>query len=133
MLSVPTLFPNPGSWALIVKEGRTLAVRIMSRERDDGLVEISDPTNPGSTGYTQAPLADLLDPTPLTAAETAEMEALEIELQGRSPRRTAKHLRAEALRARMVNATELERLLRRIPARQSAAAAAAARTMEKAA
>jgi hypothetical protein len=76
MLNVPAPFPHPGSYALHAREGRTHLVRIQYWNID-GLAVISFPlVRDVASGTCTVPREELLDGTPLTPAERAEMDRL---------------------------------------------------------
>lgn len=84
MLKVPTLFPDNGSYALLFEGSEPHLVRIHQRVAgapDEVLA--SFPLRPGSAGTRRMKLADLVDPTPLTAEEDREIALLH-----RKPRKT---------------------------------------------
>jgi hypothetical protein len=77
MLRVPTPFPEQGSFALLDHDGRTHAVRILQRDQE-GFVRISLPARLGAaSGNLRVPFDQLIDPTPLTEEERAELKRLE--------------------------------------------------------
>jgi coenzyme F420-reducing hydrogenase alpha subunit len=80
MLNAPTPFPQPGSYALIEQDGRKVAVRIV-RTRGAGGAHGMQATitgaSRGASGTRTVDLhKDLIDPTPLTEREVAELEEL---------------------------------------------------------
>lgn len=132
MLPTLTAFPHPGSLALYEEDGQTVAIRIMSVEGDDGLVAVSVQGRLGASAYKSVAKADLLDPTPLTAAEKKERaELLAYLLRVKRPN-PVKLARSNALELRAIRAPTLQHLLAGIPARHFPAAAGARRELAEA-
>ena len=86
MLRTPTPYPQVGSFALLVDvnlpvgQQRVELVRVMRLGVSTAAVAF--PLRAGATGNTTVALADLIDGTPLTAAEEAVAERLEASLRG---------------------------------------------------
>jgi hypothetical protein len=129
MLNITAPFPRPGSFALYEVDGQTLAVRILSHEAIGDLVAVSVQGRFGASANKSVSLAALGDPTPLTAAELAELNRLDAALIGYTGRGNASTRRADALRDRYCRAKALANLLERVPARHFPAAAAARREL----
>jgi hypothetical protein len=109
MLKSPAAFPFPGSYALQEVAGETTLVRI--HEVNDGTALVAYPTRFGASGNAQVPLAQILDATPLTAAECAELDALDSKLAGAARPRKADVAREEALRLRLIRSETMKRLI----------------------
>jgi hypothetical protein len=133
MLSTTAPFPYPGSWAIFEGQAITVAVRILSTERDDGQVSVSVAGKFGASGNMAVPLSALKDPTPLSTDEFAELNRLEARLIGYKGRGNESSRRAAVLRDRYVYAKALEELLAKVDARYFPAAATARRELETAA
>jgi hypothetical protein len=111
----PTPAPPVGSYALTELEGRHHLARIVGRTAG-GDCTIALPLLPDrASGNRTVALDELIDGTPLADRERAELERLELELQreGRHPK--AKRERAEALRDRLIHATVMTELMKRLP------------------
>lgn len=122
MLNTPAPFPEVGSWALCERLGVLEAVRIVDRADSVGLVGISFPTVPSSSGAFRTLPERLVDATPLTPEEGAEFDALAAYLQGlEQPERSTKAPRFEALRLRIRHARQLVDRLHRINAHRALA------------
>lgn len=115
MLPIPTPFPQVGSYCLHRLEGRTVLARIQNRF-DDGTALISLPLVPDvASGAPRVPVAELIDGTPLTEAERAELLRLTGELLQKKRHPKAKKDRADALRQRDIHAGVMARLVARVP------------------
>lgn len=132
MLDTPGTFPYPDSWAVFEGEAITVAVRIMSREREDGTVAVSIAGKLGASANTTVPLRELKDATPLTRAEASELAQLEASLLGYTGRGNAASRRADILRSRIIYAELLRQLLAKVPASKFPAVAAVRRQLEAA-
>ncbi|SMF70674.1 hypothetical protein [Allosphingosinicella indica] len=76
MLNSPASFPHAGSYALREKADGWDAVRILNAPDAKGEVTVAIVGTAGSSGNTRVALSTLIDGTPLTDAERAEMNAL---------------------------------------------------------
>ena len=119
MLKVASPFPQVGSYALAEIDGETLLARIigLSGRQSDATAEatISLPARRYiASGNVTLPLADLIDGTPLTPEEEAELKALEATVPA-GPSRSAKvkkqQARYAALRLRSINSVTLANLM----------------------
>jgi hypothetical protein len=115
MLNAPAPFPQVGSYAVYVENGSTVLVRIQHRMDRFGEphATISLPRTWRASGNKLVPLADLIDGTPLTAAESAERLALYARNGAAKRPRPADVERYDALRSRALAADTLADLLRR--------------------
>lgn len=124
MLNTPAPFPQPNSWALFERDGRTVVARILSPADAGGQVAISFPDVLTSSGAHHAPLDRLLDATPLDSGEKAELAELSIYLGGLAhPEKSARYGRFEALRLRDIRARDIVDLFARLEGRRFATAA----------
>lgn len=115
MLPFQTEFPQIGSYALIQIEGRLQLARLQERF-EDGRVLISLPLVPHvATGSSRVPLSDLIDGTPLTAAEQEELRRLSAELTEPKRHAARKVARASALRERDIHAELMARMVAKVP------------------
>lgn len=111
---IPSLaeFPNPGAKALLVEAHRAIPVRIMQNGKGRGrnrevLISLQD--RDGASGNRRVKVGELIDASPLTEKETAELERLERELVGQAvSERSPKYKRYMALHQRALHAFELE-------------------------
>lgn len=116
MIKSPAEFPFSGSYALHVVAGEPQLVRILEwigpQTEGSARVLVTYPLRIGASGNAQLPLAELIDATPLDAAERIELAKLEEGLAGKPrPRKLALAREAE-LRGRAVQSTVLEKLIR---------------------
>ena len=112
MLATPTSFPHSGSYALYALGERLLLARIIGAGRD-GRVSISLPAITTAGGQRTVELDELIDGTPLSDAEFADMQALEKRLAGASDRNTPAYRRWAALSQRYAHAVTLAELMAR--------------------
>lgn len=77
MLRTHAPFPQVGSFALFEHEGKSQLARIVGRHPADATAVISLPERPDAGGNLTVPVAGLIDGTPLTDAEAAELRQLE--------------------------------------------------------
>lgn len=126
MIREPALFPYPGSWALWMHNGRALAVRIQLRRGDEAMISIPSYYRVAS-GDRRVPVSELLDATPLTQADQAELRRLSSAIAGRKRPRKADIDRADALRRRAIDSRLLQEQLAKLSARYAPEAAAARR------
>lgn len=136
MLTPPATFPYPGSYALLVDQDAPYPqadelVRINWRR--EGWAMVSFPLRDGASGNKTVAAADLVDATPLTAEEAREFHDLDrslfgridgaVGLDGRRTRLTAKQKRArarrDALRARLLAAPIMARLMLQMREKQA--------------
>jgi len=114
MLKTSAPYPHVGSYALLEDEGRTHLVRIIGKD-PGGDVTLSFPGRYKiASGNKTVPFADLIDGTPLTAAEEAEFRQLESTIPAvpsRSAKVKAQQQRYADLRERSIHASTLARLL----------------------
>lgn len=129
MLQAPAPWPLPGSFGLFEHEGLIRAARIVSRSAD-GTAVISLPERRDAGGNLRVPASDVLDGTPLTRDEYAELDQLGRDLhailRGRKRARTA-HQRQQLARhtelaTRRSRATLLAEKLHQLGLRQQVAA-----------
>jgi hypothetical protein len=124
MIREPASFPFPGSWALYSLGGRWMAVRLQLVR--DGEAMLSIPSHYGvASGNRRVALAELMDPTPLSADERAEMEALRRAVAGRKRPRKSDVARVDALQHRELHARMLADQLAKLNPRYVPEAAAA--------
>lgn len=124
MIREPAAFPFPGSWALYTHGGRWIAVRLQLVRDDEAMISI--PACYGvASGNRRVALADLMDPTALSAGERAEMEALRAAVSGRRRARKADVERADALQRRELYHRTLQEQLAKFSPRHVPEAAAA--------
>ena len=116
MLKVPAPFPHVGSYALAELDGAACAVRILARDdraRTALIAIVGDPD--AASGNRNVPLAQLADPTPLSAAEQRELRRLENYIftcrTGGGPLNSRKVNRLGRLSERRINAITLANLL----------------------
>jgi hypothetical protein len=109
LIKSPAAFPFPGSYALQEVAGDPQLVRII--EVNHGTALVAYPARFGASGNAQVPLARLLDATPLSEAERAELDALDTKLAGAARPRKADVAREEALRLRMIRSETMKRLI----------------------
>lgn len=114
MLTPPTPFPHIGSYALLIDRDRpppqgAELVRILGYrfKGNETFVLAAFPLRTGAGGNKEVPQGELIDFTPLSDDETAELARLAREMAGRKvgPRSTsgkAKQARLEALRSRTI-------------------------------
>ena len=108
MLKIPAPFPQVGSFALLIDMNqpapqRAELVRILERTYPQGSgATVSFPLRTGASGYNTVPLAGLIDGTPLTSEESAELDALRSHLSQQTRPNRKKIERAEALRRRQI-------------------------------
>lgn len=100
MLKAAADYPHPGSYALHIASDRAELVRVVERHGADALVAY--PLRTGAQGNARIPAAAMIDATPLTAAEVAELESLRDHLQQQVRPNRRKVERAEALRTRQI-------------------------------
>lgn len=118
MLTPETPFPYPGSYALYVDPDAAApqaAELVRIQWRAINAVAVSFPLRAGASGNKSVPAADLIDTTPLTAAETREFHDLDLHLGGRSirtPKQKRDMARRDALRERMIYGPIMDRLMR---------------------
>lgn len=123
MLSTPTEYPHVGSYALYIDPslpiGQQRAELVRIQRRDDERVWVSFPLRIGASGNKILDLSQLIDATPLDAAEKKEHAEIEAHLRGRETVRATPRLRemvrrSEDLRKRaifsMLLASELAKL-----------------------
>src|SRR5690349_17226481 len=113
MLRAETAFPQQGSYALLPEGSDTHLVRINHRPNPAEAI-VTFPLPPGATGTRRGNLADLVDGTPLTEAEAAELDRLTAKRngvlgRGQRPRRDQRY---DELAARAGNASLLAELRR---------------------
>lgn len=117
MLSTPAPFPHVGSFALFIDPTRHVTrqraelVRVMRRDDRAGTVAVSFPLRTGACGFQIVAESDLIDATPLDAAERREHADLERHLHGRTrltPKLKIDLARSEALRKRAIYSVILE-------------------------
>jgi hypothetical protein len=112
MLNTPAPFPQVGSYALVVHEGKTRLARIIQRDPGGDRIGISLPQRYGAAGVLTVAFEELIDGTPLSDAERAELTALERDLAGRARPKKAAAARHDELRHRDIHAGRLAELLR---------------------
>lgn len=129
MLRSPTPFPLVGSYGLYEHEGQLRLARIVARNQD-GTAVISLPERLGAGGNLTAPVSEIRDGTPLTAAEEAESRELDSychpfvrrKKRARTPKQKAAVWRLAELGARRIHARVLAEKLERYERQQRAAA-----------
>lgn len=117
MLNNPTPFPLVGSYALYETACETHLVRIQHRDMSgrEGAALISFPGSFAASGSKTVPLADLIDGTPLTLDERAEMQAT-LRAMGAAAIHNSRAARAKrylALRERDIRSETMQRLMER--------------------
>lgn len=123
MLKAPATFPMQGADALVERDGRTVAVRILRAAGPDGLATVTG-AGPGASGTFVVEAKDLIDPTPLSPAEEAELDQLHRQsirdeakwVSGRGKGTIAARARYAELSLRRINAqvfADLQRQQRR--------------------
>lgn len=127
MLKTAADFPHAGSFALLIDETlpthlqRAELVRIQfvhaANPPASGMATIAFPLRDGASGTRRVHMADLIDGTPLDAAERKEHAELVVHLKGRermTPRLRKLAERSEALRKRAIFSMLLESELARL-------------------
>jgi hypothetical protein len=120
MLAPETPYPQPGSYALWIDHDPatsrgTELVRII---RHGALTSfVAFPLREGASGNMTVATGDLIDATPLTAAEQLELRDIDQLLDDRDPRNFSKAQRAKAkrrteLKLRIIHGPILDRQLR---------------------
>lgn len=100
MLSGAVPFPLPGSYALIEHEGETRLARIVQRRGGDALIALPERADAG--GNLNVAVADLMDGTPETPAETAEFNRLWTKRKTKAERARLDHLRNRRIWTRIL-------------------------------
>lgn len=129
MLSPPTPFPQVGSYGLYLDKALPLEQQIAEParilERGADVLFIALPLRAGAAGNQRVALDNLIDATPLDAAEKRELAELQNHLRDRArltPKMKLQKARLMALANRALWQDTLHRLLRRVAERAAATA-----------
>jgi hypothetical protein len=120
MIRSPADYPFPGSFALLIdtnlpaEQRRCELVRIMRYDPDHGQAAVAFPLRVGASGNRVIASAELIDATPLTTAEAAELETLRDHLGMQARPNRKKIERAEALRRRQIYGDAMRFELKRL-------------------
>lgn len=116
MLRTHAPFPEVGSYGLKAEDSQLHLVRIIARSGDQA--GIAFPLRRGASGNKTVPLAELIDATPLAAADHARLREIEQEmgqLATNGKARRQRRIEADALHSRDVYSRTLADLMKRLP------------------